>query len=89
MIIKLFSKKGSLVVDPFLGSGTTIIACEKTPPYASGVYELSTALVQLGAYEVLRLMERYAECIDTDTWDAYGNTIQTLELPAWATPQIG
>ena len=66
-----------------------IIACEKTPPYACGVYELSTDLVQLGAYEVLRLMERYAECIDTDTWDAYGNTIHTLELPAWATPQIG
>ena len=27
-LIKLFSKKGSLVVDPFLGSGTTALACK-------------------------------------------------------------
>lgn len=29
-LVKLFSKKGSLVVDPFLGSGTTAIACKNT-----------------------------------------------------------
>jgi site-specific DNA-methyltransferase (adenine-specific) len=29
-LIKLFSKKGSLVVDPFLGSGTTALACINT-----------------------------------------------------------
>lgn len=29
-LVKLFSKKGSLVVDPFLGSGTTAIACNNT-----------------------------------------------------------
>jgi len=29
-LIKLFSKKGSLVVDPFLGSGTTALACKNT-----------------------------------------------------------
>jgi site-specific DNA-methyltransferase (adenine-specific) len=29
-LIQLFSKKGSLVVDPFLGSGTTALACKNT-----------------------------------------------------------
>jgi site-specific DNA-methyltransferase (adenine-specific) len=29
-LIRLFSKKGSLVVDPFLGSGTTALACKNT-----------------------------------------------------------
>ena len=29
-LIKLFSKKGSIVVDPFLGSGTTALACKNT-----------------------------------------------------------
>jgi site-specific DNA-methyltransferase (adenine-specific) len=29
-LIKIFSKKNSLVVDPFLGSGTTAIACKNT-----------------------------------------------------------
>jgi DNA modification methylase len=28
--LKIFSKKGSLVVDPFLGSGTTALACKNT-----------------------------------------------------------
>ncbi len=28
-LVKLFSKKGALVVDPFLGSGTTALACKK------------------------------------------------------------
>ena len=29
-LIKLFSKTGALVVDPFLGSGTTAVACKNT-----------------------------------------------------------
>tara|TARA_R100000655_G_scaffold95907_1_gene138114 strand:- start:1835 stop:2641 length:807 start_codon:yes stop_codon:yes gene_type:complete len=66
-----------------------IIACEKTPPYAVAVYELDNDSVEMGAYEVARLKELYAECLANDTWEAYGKTIQTLELPSWATPRIG
>ena len=29
-LVKLFSKKGALVLDPFVGSGTTAIACKNT-----------------------------------------------------------
>ena len=66
-----------------------IIACEKTPPFACAVYELDNGSIELGGYEVARLRAWYAECVDNDDWPSYGKTIHTLELPAWATPQIG
>ena len=36
-LVSLFSKKGSLVVDPFMGSGTTAIACRKNNRRCLGI----------------------------------------------------
>ena len=36
-LVKLFSKKDALVVDPFLGSGTTALACKNTDRNCIGV----------------------------------------------------
>jgi len=35
--IKLFTEKGDLVLDPFMGSGTTAIACIKTSRHFIGI----------------------------------------------------
>ena len=39
-LIKLFSKKGALIMDPFLGSGTTALACKNTDRKCIG-YEIN------------------------------------------------
>jgi site-specific DNA-methyltransferase (adenine-specific) len=36
-LIKLFSKEGALIVDPFLGSGTTALACKNTNRQCLGI----------------------------------------------------
>ena len=36
-LIKIFSKENSLVVDPFVGSGTTAIACKKNNRKCIGI----------------------------------------------------
>lgn len=52
-LVKLFSKQGSLVVDPFLGSGTTALACKNSNRRCLGIelnheyYEISLARVEL------------------------------------------
>ena len=46
-LIRIFSKEGALILDPFLGSGTTVIACKNTNRNCIGIeiskkyYELS------------------------------------------------
>jgi site-specific DNA-methyltransferase (adenine-specific) len=45
-LIKLFSKKDSLVVDPFLGSGTTALACKNTERKCIGL-EINTEYYEI------------------------------------------
>jgi len=45
-LVKLFSKEGALILDPFLGSGTTAIACKNTNRNCIG-YEINTEYFEI------------------------------------------
>ncbi len=65
-----------------------IIACEKKPPFAVAVYEVSSAALSQGRYEVRDLLERWADCIEAfghdGEWPAYDEVVYQLDLPVWA-----
>lgn len=61
-----------------------IVAVEKSAPWAVATYQLDVAAVQLGWASVRHGIDRMAECVKADRWDAYEETIRTLELPPWA-----
>ena len=52
--IKLFSFKGDVVLDPFLGSGTTLIACLQTNRIGIGV-EMNEDYCRLAAKRLRQL----------------------------------
>jgi exodeoxyribonuclease VIII len=60
------------------------IAVEKTYPYAVGVYELDEAAALHGETERRNNLQTIADCRAISEWPGYGNTIQSLSLPAWA-----
>jgi hypothetical protein len=39
-ILEKYSKPGDLILDPFLGSGTTVIACQKTGRHCVGIEQI-------------------------------------------------
>jgi exodeoxyribonuclease VIII len=60
------------------------IAVEKAYPYAVGVYELDEAAALYGEAERRNNLQTIADCRAISEWPGYGNTIQSLSLPAWA-----
>jgi DNA modification methylase len=57
-IIKEFSDKDNIVFDGFLGSGSTLIACEKTDRYCYGM--------ELDPYYVDVIRKRYHKLVTGD-----------------------
>lgn len=69
-----------------------IIAVEKTEPYDVVVYQLENGAPE-GALFVGRqmrdeLLAELAACIDTDTWPGRSTTIEPLDLPRYALPDM-
>jgi hypothetical protein len=65
-----------------------IIAVEKEPPYAVGVYRLLDAVVQAGRGELDELLPLYAECERTGIYPGYGDEVQEIGLPSYAWKQL-
>ena len=63
--------------------GFVFIAVEKKPPHAVGVYVLDAESLTLGRAQYVADLQRYAECVKSDSWPGYGDKIQTISVPAW------
>jgi exodeoxyribonuclease VIII len=60
------------------------LAVETKAPHAVAVYALDPEAVELGRADYQRDLQRFSDCSRTDTWPGYGDTIQKIQLPAWA-----
>lgn len=66
-----------------------LVACEKEPPYAVGVYRLTEEVIEMGRESYRRNLETYRRCRETGVWKAYSDLIEDLGLPTWARKQGG
>ena len=62
----------------------TIIAVEKTAPYAVQVFALDEGTLEKGREEYQRGLAVYRECMLTNKWPAYSDDVVPLNLPSWA-----
>lgn len=60
------------------------LCIESSPPYDFVVYDLEPEATELGEWEVGKLMQLYAECVEKDEWPGYPTTVQSIGVPRWA-----
>jgi hypothetical protein len=58
--------------------------CEPDSPFAINLVRPDGMFRELGERRWLRAVETWAECLETDTWPAYGTGINQLSSPPWA-----
>jgi hypothetical protein len=61
-----------------------LLAVEKSPPYAVATYTLDGEGIGRGYQAARRDMNVLAECLKTNRWPAYPETIMEIEVPPWA-----
>ena len=64
--------------------GFVFAAVESAWPHAAAAYMLGDDVLDKAREENRRLLDLYAECKRTGKWPGYINTIQQINLPAWA-----
>ena len=58
------------------------LVIEKKPPYAINIIKSTDPFRDRGTWQLIDLMEKLKNCIDTDEWPGYG--MNELVLPEWA-----
>lgn len=58
------------------------VAVEKEPPYLVGAYEVDPADLEAARDDLREQLAHYAECLRTDTWPGYSETLELVRLPA-------
>lgn len=64
--------------------GFAFIAVEKEPPYAVAVYYVTNEIYELGKRKYIKDLQTYAECLKSNSWPAYSEEFQALQIPGWA-----
>jgi hypothetical protein len=59
------------------------VVAEIDPPFPISVVSLDPSWVDLADLKVDRAIERWRQCIETDTWPGYPESIYYAEPPAW------
>ena len=62
---------------------------EKEYPFAPAAYEIPDEIIQAGRNKYRAALNCYAECVKTNIWPGYGNTIKVLDAPDWWLKQHG
>lgn len=57
-----------------------LVAVENKAPYLTKTYLIGEESIQKGKEEVERAIEIYHECLESNVWPSYGDTIETIEL---------
>lgn len=60
------------------------VCVEKTPPHFVALYTLPGSALDRGQRRRRDALDLYRRCVDTDTWPAFGDDINTLPWPRWA-----
>ena len=63
---------------PFL-----LVVVEKEPPHFVSVHQFDDSFLDIGAQQMRRAIDLFAECTATGEWPAYGEDINLLTPPRW------
>ena len=61
----------------------TFIVVESSEPYATAVYRLDAAAIEVGRRSYRYCLELYEKCQASGEWPGYPDELATLELPKW------
>ena len=81
-----FYLDGWKIINGKAPKGFIFVVQETEPPFLTAVYVASPAMIELGRSEIRADLERFAECLRTDTWPGLPEAPQELTLPRWAMP---
>ena len=68
--------------------GALIIAVEKKPPYAVGVYRLSRETLFRGTLIVDQWLDLYSRCLQEEVWPTFWD-LEEVEIPDWLLTENG
>jgi len=68
--------------------GFVFVAVETEWPYAASAVMLDDESLEMGRRELAPLVERYAQCVASNSWPGYPAGIQQIQLPAWYAARV-